>query len=243
MDDDPQRRGSTAEHSLNVPAAVLLISGTSLPADAAAIDRPERLVLTEPARRAEACYLRLQDHADRDWAASAEATFREVVGTVGRRLADRAGERPDLMSELASLISGQQVRFPGIAAASMAVAAGIPTWTVRVPLSPGDPAANPWYAMDPRGRDCFLGLVGKALAQAAMVAEVLSHGLATATFEPRDLRRTPPVPFDPAYRDHQRWAAEVERVVAEIGRIGAERDRALDRWTAGVADRLDRRAA
>ena len=237
MRDDPQCRGSAVDHFVSVPDAVLLISGSSLPDNLAPPGQVGRLVLTEPARRAEACYRRLRDHGDRVWADVAETAFRRVIGRVGERLVDRAGGRPDLMSELASLVSGEPVRFPDIAAGSLAVAAGVPTWIVRVPLSP-DPAANPWCAMDRRGQNCLLGLVGKSLGQAAVAAEVLVNELATASFEPCERPGRQPRPFAAAYRDHCRWQAEVDRVVAELRRIGAERDRDLTHWTAAVANQL-----
>ncbi len=238
MHDDPQRRGSAVDHFLTVPEAVLLISGSSLPDSLAPPDQIGRLVLTEPARRAEACYRRLRDYGDRVWADVAETAFRRVVSRVGDRLVDRAGGQPDLMSELASLVSGEPVRFPSIGAGCIPVAVGIPTWIVRVPLSP-DPEANPWCAMDRRGQNCLLGLVGKSLGQAAVVAEVLVNELATTSFEPCSRPGRPPRPFAAAYRDHRRWQADVDRVVAELRRIGAERDRDLAHWTAAVANRLD----
>ncbi|HEU0114114.1 MAG TPA: hypothetical protein VFQ80_05535 [Thermomicrobiales bacterium] len=234
---DPARGARGLE--LNVPVGTLLISAAPEPVAAGRFAPDATITATPAGRRAEAIYRRLVATggvAPPPRTAKPLAAYERIVRDVGSRLCCPAGDRPNLISQLATAIAGRTILLPDVRVGGSRYA-GLPTWTLRVPLSP-DPAANPWFTLHPRGRVAALGLLGKALGQVAVESQVFSHGPSVERLDPHRMSGFRPAPIEPRFRDPNVWRSEIARVTYAIAAIAADRDRDFDRWSDHVCRRL-----
>ncbi|HET7093985.1 MAG TPA: hypothetical protein VFI22_10915 [Thermomicrobiales bacterium] len=220
---------------LNVPVGALLISAAPEPVAAGQFAQNASITATPAGRRAETIYRRLAaaDGAAPARAAQPLAAYERIVRDVGSRLSCPACDRPNLISQLATAIAGRTILLPDVRAGGSHYA-GLPTWTLRVPLS-SDPVANAWFTLYPQGRDAALGLLGKALGLVAVESQVLSHGPSVERLDPHRMSGFRPAPIEPRFRDRDVWRGEIARVTSAIAAIAVDRDRDFDRWSDHVS--------
>lgn len=219
---------------LNVPVGTLLISAAPEPIAAGRFAPDASITATPAGRRAEAIYRRLTATGGvAPPVAKPVAAFEQIVRDVGSRLSCPADGQPNLISQLATAIAGRTILMPNVRVGGSRYA-GLPTWTLRLPLSP-DPTANPWLTLHPRGRDAALGLLGKALGQVAVESQVLSLGPSVERFDPHRAPGFRPAPIEPRFRDPAVWRSEIARVTYAIAAIAVDRDRDFDRWSDHVS--------
>jgi hypothetical protein len=222
---------------LNVPAGAVLISAAPEPLAAGRFAPDASITATPSGRRAEAIYRRLTTTGGvAPAAAKPVAAFEQIVRDVGSRLCCPVDGRPNLISQLATAIAGRTILLPDVRVGGSRYA-GLPTWTLRLPLSP-DATANAWLTLHPRGRDAALGLLGKALGQVAVEAQVLSLGPSVERLDPHRAPGFRPAPIEPRFRDPAAWRNEIARVTCAIAAIAVDRDRDFDRWSDHVCNRL-----
>ncbi|HEU5433756.1 MAG TPA: hypothetical protein VFU81_18955 [Thermomicrobiales bacterium] len=222
--------------SLNVPVGALLISAAPEPIAAGRFAPDASITATRAGRRAEAIYRRLTATGGVAPPAKPLAAYERIVRDVGSRLSCLADDQPNLISQLATAIAGRTILLPDVRVGGSRYA-GLPTWTLRLPLS-ADPTANPWLTLHPRGRDAALGLLGKALGQVAVESQVLSLGPSVERLDPHRAPGFQPAPIEPRFRDPAAWRNEIARVTYAIAAIAVDRDRDFDRWSDHVCNRL-----
>jgi hypothetical protein len=224
---------------INVPVGALLISAAPEPVAAGRFAPDAPITATRAGRRAEALYRRLAappGGVAPPRTSKPLAAFERIVRDVGCRLSCPAGDEPNLISQLATAIAGRTILLPDVRVGDSRYA-GLPTWTLRFPLSP-DPVANPWFTLHPKGRDAALALLGKALGQVAVESQVLSLGPSVERLDPHSTPGFLPAPIEPRFRDPIAWRGEIARVTREIAVIAIDRDRDFERWSDHVCARL-----